>query len=269
MKDYIIIDNKENKITVSDVHKRLLPLIKEIDRVCNINNIEYILDGGSALGAIRHSGFIPWDDDFDIVMTREQYDLFIKALDKDLDSKYHYQCYKTHKEYNILLPEMKIRIKDTYLKEKNILLNHNCKDGDGLFVDIFVIDYINENKFIDLINRLLNVILMPLLVLLQVIGFKSIWLKNIMQNHAINYGIRNINSKYMGHTLTWTFRSPFNPLVFKKDKCFPATKVIFEDTSLPVAKDYDYFLTKMFGPNYMSMPPIHMQKPKHIIDIKL
>ena len=269
MSEYIIKNDQGIKITVRDVHKRLLPLIKEIDRVCTINNIEYILDGGSALGAIRHSGFIPWDDDFDIVMTRPQYDLFIKALDKDLDSKYHYQCYKTHKEYNILLPEMKIRIKDTYLKEKNVLLDHNCKDGDGLFIDVFVLDYSNSNFYSDFFNRLMNLTLMPLLVILQVCNIKAIWLKNIMQNHAINYGLRNSNSKLVGHTLTWTFRNPLNPLIFEKSKLFPSQKVIFEDTSLPVAKDYDYFLTKMFGVNYMSKPPIEAQKPKHIVDIRL
>ena len=86
MQDYILKTNKDGSvITLRDVQLKLLAMAKDLDKLCRKNNIPYFLSGGSALGAVRHQGFIPWDDDFDIAMLREDYLRFQKALDKDLD----------------------------------------------------------------------------------------------------------------------------------------------------------------------------------------
>ena len=141
---------------MSDVHKVLLQMLKDIDVICRKHKIPYWLNGGSALGAYRHKGFIPWNDDADIAMMYEDYLRFIKALQEDLPDGYYFQCFETHKEYNVLIPAMKIRKKGTYLKEVNSLLANKCKDGDGIFVDVFVYDHCTNNKFIDLPFRIFN-----------------------------------------------------------------------------------------------------------------
>ena len=112
--NYIIKENNDGTlVTVRMLQLKLLEIIKEIDRVCKKNNIEYFLAGGSCLGAVRHKGFIPWDDDMDIGMKRSEFKKFIKALDKDLDFKYTYHCYEKNKKYPVAWPAMKIRMKNT------------------------------------------------------------------------------------------------------------------------------------------------------------
>ena len=87
--EYIIKTRKDgSKITVRDVQDSLLDILIDVDKICRENNIKYILEGGTALGAIRHKGFIPWDDDLDIAMMRDEYNKFIKVLEKKLPDKY-------------------------------------------------------------------------------------------------------------------------------------------------------------------------------------
>ena len=71
-----------NKQTVRDVQNKILEVMKFVDKVCRDNNIAYFIMGGTALGAIRHGGFIPWDDDLDIFMTPSEYEKFKKAFNR-------------------------------------------------------------------------------------------------------------------------------------------------------------------------------------------
>lgn len=270
MEEYILKTNEDGtNIYVSDVHKVLLEMLKVIDEICQKNDIPYFLNGGSALGAYRHKGFIPWDDDADIAMMHSDYLRFIKALNKDLPDNYYFQCFETHREYNVLIPAMKIRMKNTYLEEVNFLLKNKCKDGDGIFVDVFVYDYCTTNKFIDLPFRLLNQIIMPFIVLFENIHFNPMFLKKWFVSNARMYGNLCKNSKYIGFDLCWTFKSPFKPFIFKKDDIYPIQYVDFEDTKLPVANHIHEYLCTAIAPSYNTLPPVDKRKPKHIVDIKL
>ena len=66
------------------VHGANLKILKEIDRICRKYNIKYMLDAGTLIGAVRHNGFIPWDDDADVAFTRNQYDAFMKVVKREL-----------------------------------------------------------------------------------------------------------------------------------------------------------------------------------------
>ena len=99
--EYILKEKSDGQvITVKDVQNVLIEMMKDIDELCRKNNIEYVLTGGSTLGAIRHGGFIPWDDDLDIAMMRDQYKKFIKVLKTQLSDKYVFHCFEVNK--NIL-----------------------------------------------------------------------------------------------------------------------------------------------------------------------
>ena len=97
-KEYVLKEKAiGEKITVRDVQNVLLEMIQDIDEICRKNNIEYVLTGGSTLGAIKFGGFIPWDDDLDIAMMRDQYKKFIKVLKKELPDKYVFHCFEVNK----------------------------------------------------------------------------------------------------------------------------------------------------------------------------
>ena len=177
MKKYVLkTDENGNEITVADVHKVLLEMLKMIDGICQKYNIPYFLNGGSALGAIRHQGFIPWDDDADIAMLYEDYKRFIVALKQDLPQEYTFQCFDTDKRYNPLIPGMKIRKTGTYLKEVNTLLANRCTECDGIFIDVFVYDYCSASKTMDLPLRMLNQLIMPFIILFDNLGMNPVFL---------------------------------------------------------------------------------------------
>lgn len=270
MEEYILKTNPDGtKITVRDVQDVLLEMLIMIDAICQKHKIPYFLNGGSALGAVRHQGFIPWDDDADIAMMLSDYKRFQKALKAELSDEYCFQCIETHKEYNVLIPGMKIRKKSTYLEEVNSLLKNRCKDSDGLFVDVFVYDYATKNKLIDLPFRLLNQAIMPFLILFDNVGFNPLFLKKWFMSNARTYGRLNKNSNYIGFDLTWTFKTPFKPFVFKYEDIYPVQYVPFENIQLPIANNPDAYLCTAIAPSYMTPPPVEKRMPKHIVDIRL
>lgn len=122
---------------IDALHVALLEIMDEIDRICRVNDIDYFLDSGSALGAIRHHGFIPWDDDIDVGMTRENYEIFLKVSEEELNPNFFLQTIETDKGYNKL--HAKIR------KNNTVFMEHKTENKDmhhGVFIDIFPFDRI-------------------------------------------------------------------------------------------------------------------------------
>ncbi|MCR0121295.1 LicD family protein [[Clostridium] innocuum] len=269
MKEYILKTRKDGtSITVRDVQLVLLEMLKDIDALCKKHNIRYWLTGGSALGAVRHKGFIPWDDDADIGMLREDYEKFQRVV-HELGDAYITQCFETHSKYNVLVPPMKVRKKGTYCVEYNALLKNKCRDSDGLFIDIFVLDHVSENKAKDFIWRVRNGILMVLIVFFENLHCNPLLLKRRFVRNAKKYGQINKNTAWIGYDLTWTFNSFFHPVVYSLESVFPIQYVEFEDTMLPVPKRPKDMLDVEVSTQHMSYPPLKDQAPKHIKDIEL
>lgn len=270
MEKYVLKTNADGtEVTVADVHKVLLEMLKDIDVICQKNNIPYFLNGGSALGAVRHGGFIPWDDDADIAMMYEDYKKFQKVIKKELSSEYVVHCFENDKRYNVLIPAMKIRKKGTMIKEINSLLPNRCTDSDGIFVDVFVYDYCTDKKWADLPFRLLNQALMPFLIGMDMLRVNPIFLKKWFLSNARVYGRLNKKSNKIGFDLTWTFKTPFKPFIFDKEDIYPIQYVPFEDTKLPIANKPHEYLSVAIAPSYMTLPPIDKRAPKHIKEIEL
>ena len=273
MQDEYILKTLEDgtKITVRDLQLELLEMMKDIDLVCKKNNINYFLGGGSCLGAVRHKGFIPWDDDMDIAMSREEYNKFIKALDKDLPKKkYCYHCYEKDKRYTVTWPAMKIRKKKTYIREINSrFLPNRCSDSDGIFIDVFIYDYMSNKKIKDLPLRIINTILMPIIIFFELLYINPIPLKALYRYNARLYGKLCKNSEYFADELTWTFRKITKPFLYRYDDIYPVKYTKFEDVELPIPGNSHEYLRKNYGDDYMEFPPENKRFGKHTLDINL
>lgn len=124
-----------------------LDILKEFRRICENNGLAYWLDSGTLLGAVRHGGFIPWDDDLDVGMPRKDYERFKKIVKRQLDSKYVFQDWYTTKGYGF--PFGKIRKKNTLWRELQVPeLGEN-----GLYIDIFPYDVMPIQKHNQLIQH--------------------------------------------------------------------------------------------------------------------
>lgn len=266
MKEYIIAEHEDGSIvTVADVHRVLLEMMKDIDRVCQKHKIPYWLSGGSALGAVRHGGFIPWDDDMDIAMMREDYERFIKKAVFDLPERYVFQCFENDNKFNVCVPS-KLVLKGTKIKEYNTLMKSKCEHGDGLFIDIFVCDPIATQTHKDLPRRLWSFFLMCIITVFENLHINPLPLKRAFMRNAKKYAEKNKNSESIGYALTWCFNPILHPVRYPKSSVFPLQRVPFEDAQFQLPNDPKWMLDIEVSPSHMSYPPLKDQKPKHIKD---
>ena len=126
--------------TLKKLQENQLEILNEIERICKKNNINFFLVGGTLLGAVRHKGYIPWDDDLDIGMMREDFIKFRNIVANDLDNKYFFDFYDTDKDY--YLPFAKVRKNNTTFNEE---ISKDYDNHKGIFVDIFPFEYSDDN----------------------------------------------------------------------------------------------------------------------------
>ncbi len=117
-----------------------LEILRELDRVCRKHNLRYYIVGGTLIGAVRHKGFIPWDDDIDVSMPRKDFDKLCKVAKEEFADDFFLQTRKTDK--NCYFYYAKLRKNGTYFGEDKF---EHTKLHKGIFMDIFPLDYIPEN----------------------------------------------------------------------------------------------------------------------------
>lgn len=251
------------QVSLKDLQKAILDVLIEIKRICDNNNIKYILYGGSCLGAVRHNGFIPWDDDADIAMPRDDYELFKKiCLKGGLSKDYYFQDYSKEKEPNYNSPWIRIRKNNTLC-----VIDYHEKDGFnhlGVFVDVFPIDYLpkrNKNyivkryKYFKKANRnFINKIsinhstLKSKFLYLILLPFSAQFL---LSKREKSMHISNAKSK----ECMFDFCSAYAPdgAIFPKNLFDELVVHKFEDIDFLIPKKYDEMLTVMYG-DYMKLP---------------
>lgn len=121
-----------------------LEMLKEVDRICGLCNIRYNIIAGTLLGAVRHKGYIPWDDDADVAFLREEYEKFRDACEKELDkSRFYFQDHRNTKGYR--WGYGKLRRKGTKFLRKH---QEHMPYEQGIFIDIFPLDTVSDIKFV-------------------------------------------------------------------------------------------------------------------------
>lgn len=248
-----------------------LELFDEFLRICNKYNLRYFLSGGSCLGAIRHQGFIPWDDDIDVSMPRKDFDFFSKIMKDELDDRYVFQSLIT--EPNCGLVFGKIRKKGTVYSES---YSQHINMSQGVWIDIFPYDNIPDQ--VDKQKRFYNQV--QLLKNLYIIkcgysfpeGKKTTELPQYLAGKALMspiplYVLANRLYKKMHEyqDQETTYVIPFGGAYgFSKEK-IPSyflceyIDVIFEGRTCKTLSNYDRYLSQLYG-NYMELPPIEQRK---------
>ena len=275
---YIDLENGD-KLPVRDLQLEILSIMDELDRVCQKNNIPYCMMAGSALGMINYKGFIPWDDDIDVCIERKYWKQFIQALDQDLSDDFYYHCFEKDQRYNVLIPNMKLRKKNTYIKEKNTLLSNKCP-GNGIFIDIVIIDNMSENKLVDELYRCFIKILVPIIVLCDNLHLPHTTLKRIVCKTAERYSLKNQNSSLCAQTIAIPWEKFLKEPVFKKEDIFPFKKYEFEGRMFYSYNNIEKVLKQRYGDHCLKhwnektkkweeTLPVNKRNPKHAVDINL
>ena len=251
---------------IEEVKRIELDIVKEFDRICRENNITYYLCGGSLLGAVRHKGYIPWDDDIDLFMERNEYERFCQIADRELPEDLHLQNY--HTEPNCGLVFAKIRKKGTTMSET---YSHHINMEQGIWIDIFPLDHLPDDvKKADSLKK--KVLILKNLYIVKC-GYKNphpesltyriayAVCKAVVAPFSLQYFIHQLERcmKTSQHERT-EYLFPFGGAYPKKDTVpavwFDETEQFdFEDTKLTGIRAYDAYLTQIYG-NYMELPPV-------------
>lgn len=245
-----------------------LEMLKEFDRICRKHDIEYFLSGGSMLGAVRHQGFIPWDDDIDVAFLRDNYRKFVKVIREELDDKFLYENYKNGDGYHYFFD--RITAKNTYFATK-------YSDGyvmpKGISIDIFVFDNAPKDSYRfwkGLMNKrmLMNVrwkntarrgkAYLLSKVLLPILRMKS------MDSYSESYdkATRKYENRETGFVLPPATDHNYKGSMPKEwfSSVIPAT---FEGIDSFIPTGYDNYLKLWYGEDYMTMLPLSKRQNYH------
>ncbi len=234
-------------IPIEDVKKILVEILKYIDETCKKHNIIYFLGAGTLLGAARHKGFIPWDDDIDLFMTRENYEKFIKCS-SNTKSRYITLSLTTDEKY--YYPFIKVVDSNTKAVESGVDEISNL----GVWVDIFCLDDFKES-----------------FIKWKIKSFylRKFWASCKKSNKRARKWAKRVDkmakhySKINLGKLAIIFSS--NPKdVFKREWFNEVDYLEFEGEKYPVPKDYKAVLTCRYG-DYMKLPPLDQQKSNHSV----
>ena len=259
----------EKELNLENLKKIEFEILKKFDLFCKKNNLRYALDSGTLLGCIRHNGFIPWDDDIDLIMPRDDYNKFISIIQSTSNNN-EIGLWDNHTYKNYPYFFAKLKDNNTILIEEQF--KHQNQPG-GVYIDIFPLDSIPNNKIKRALYRL-----------------RFNWYQFLIS--VLSYGRHNKFNPWYIRVCSWFFllfpisinklhekstnfimkhNNDTSDYVSTHFKDYKRNRVLpficnsdhqFEGLQFPIPKDYDYYLTETYG-NYMEFPPIEERKPIH------
>lgn len=246
-----------------------IDILDEFVRICNKYDFKYYLAYGTLIGAVRHQGFIPWDDDIDVWMFREDYDKFASVAQTELDSKYFYQDYKTDPDYPYNFA--KIRMNGTRFVQNSI--NH-LDMNHGVFIDIFPLDNAREDLSREKRDWKLNKFLRTIASIRYMDNKRGNVERSFLQKAIINT-VKILISKERIHKIIDNqerklnsvesnkviYRSDENWISFDKSD-FEEKRLLFEGKLYSVPSNYDKLLRIGYG-DYMQLPPEEQRISNH------
>lgn len=258
-------------IEIDELRSIQLKILCEIDQFCHDNDIKYYICSGTLIGAVRHKGYIPWDDDIDICMFRTEYNKFFKLFNKNRTDEFKAICIDNYSEYYLVSGKV---INTNTIMDEDINIDQKL----GVYVDIFQLDDLpNDKRKIDILNNRIS-------VYRNLLALKTITLnkrRSALKNMALSLGnklvpdniipklIKKINvlsQKYnnMGYELVgdignYTYGEGE---VLRKEWFDPPVKLTFEGLEFDAPNKFDEVLKRMFG-DYMTLPPEEKRQSHH------
>lgn len=263
---------KMNNEELKELQKYGLDILKEVDKFCRENNIKYFLGEGTLLGAIRHKGYIPWDDDIDILMLREDFEKFVNNFKSE---DYGIEYFNTMKYWNVFA---KVRLlKETKFYSPRL---EKLQKYTGPRIDIMPLDYFpNKIKFqerviikiVSLLKILLRNKVIPskkkknvfgymVWILAKIIPYK-LWVK------LINHFTQKFNKNKCEYVINYGSEYKKTKEIFPIKYFEKSKEVPFENCKFYISPNYDEMLTQIYG-DYMTLPPKEKRVIKHDIKVR-
>lgn len=266
-------DDPEELKKVQELSKKLLV---EFDRLCTELDTPYVAWAGTALGAVRHQGFIPWDDDVDVAMLRKDYERFVNEAPKIVGDEF--EVVSMRNEPNFVSMVTYLTLKDTVFIPSFF---EGCKYQKPLSIDIDPLDnmpddtkdYKKQNRRSWIWGRLIFLSAGPKPYLpfggikkklvdaacaVAVFGMKLFHLTPEKLQAKWDKAVTEYDSVQTEYVADYADRSPANWKA-RPDELFPAVDMPFEDATIKVPKEYDVILTRNYG-DYMVLPPVEQRK---------
>lgn len=263
-------------ISFEESREIMLRLMDLIDKVCRENNLKYYMSGGTLLGAVRHKGFIPWDDDVDIVLFRKDYDAFLEIM-KTLPPENHIEVMDidTYGYYNTYskICDNRTVVQEGYRKE-------NENRPYGIWIDVFPYENYPDGKESKRKRFMSNcqwlrvtmsamqtnfrnekfglkfIVRYFLNIAAHILGRKRV----LMFSHKYSTKYKDDNTSYVGCTFT-----PYKREYFEKSIYEECVDIPFEGRMYMGTKSWDFVLRRMYGDNYMELPPIEKRHTHRVV----
>ena len=242
----------------------MLDMLSEVDAICKKHGIKYMLFAGTALGAARHEGFIPWDDDMDVIMLRAEYEKFLISADNELDK----EKYFLQKEFSDHWPMFfsKIRMNGTACMEK--FHPKDTKMHQGIYIDIFPCDNLADDK----IRRKMQFAASKLVIA------NSLYRRGYLTNSTVKKIVMQasrlapvkalrsfaLNRGDDGSEMLHSFfgaSSKYGRSIYRREWMTELAETRFEGKIFPVSAHYDELLTALYG-DWRRVPPPEERKCK-------
>ncbi len=261
-----------NPVVLEKLQDTLIEMLNDFKWVCEKYHLTYFAVYGTAIGAVRHGGFIPWDDDLDVGMMRNDFEKFLQIAEKELGDKYQIISPKT--EPNCAVSVTKIQMKGTKFVSA---LSTKVKYEQGIFMDIFPFDYVapkyrqrKRQLFVTtVLDRLLylsgdSVVVIPysgikkkmakgicviVRCALKILRVSPTLLFKLFEEQSTKY------NKYKSSRVTCFGQPTALKKMVKKSEMFPVKNVKFGDTTIAILNNTDSLLRQTYG-DYMKLPPL-------------
>ncbi|WP_392536548.1 phosphorylcholine transferase LicD [Legionella sp. 227] len=247
---------------------KMLTMLEVVDAICRKHGLDYWLDAGTLLGAVRHQGFIPWDDDVDIAMPRASYEQFLRVAPSEIPSWMWLQTIHSDPGYFNMATPLKIRDRASRFIEKHEKGNEPYVQG--IFIDVFVYDRMpvdpKQRKRYKFYAKKLSRLLSTKYSKVKIGHYPTLYklIASFFPKPLLEWSLQKIihqanasHSPYIGRGYNCVGKN-----LIKKEEIYPLQRVSFETKEFNIPRNAEAFLIQQYG-DYLQLPPEEQRVMRH------